>query len=121
MKSQRNTTYNSGNQVNLFGGSTKPIPHSIEAEMSLLGAVMLGGSKTLAKVESIVPGGTYFYRQAHGFIYEAMKSVALNDDPIGFAEQQQGAIGLDGSGEVDLLPLAIGQVRRAEGGGSTLS
>ena len=46
---------------------------------------------------------------------------ALHDDPIGFAQQQQGAIGLDGSGEVDLLPLAIGQVRRAEGGGSTLS
>lgn len=82
MKSQRNTTYNSDSQVNLFGDSTKPIPHSIESEMSLLGAVMLGGTKTLAKVESIVPGGAYFYRQAHGFIYEAMKSVALVDDPI---------------------------------------
>lgn len=82
MKSQRNTTYNSGSGVNLFGGSTKEIPHSIEAEMSLLGAVMLGGIKTLTKVESVVPNGSHFYRQAHGRIYEAMKSCAVNETPI---------------------------------------
>ena len=30
--------------------------------------------KTLTKVESVVSGGSLFYRQAHGRIYEAMKS-----------------------------------------------
>ena len=82
MKSERNTVYNLNNSMSLHGVSSREIPHSIEAEMSLLGAVMLGGIKTLTKVESVVSGGSLFYRQAHGRIYEAMKSCAVNETPI---------------------------------------
>ena len=46
---------------------------------------------------------------------------ALNDHPIGFAQKQQGAIGLDRGGEVNLLALAIGEIGSSKGGGSSLS
>ncbi len=40
----------------------------------------------------------------------------LNDDQFRFRDHQQGAMGLDGTGQVDLFPLAIGQVGLAEAG-----
>lgn len=51
-------------------------PHHIESEMSLLGAVLLGGSKVLALVTGIVPDGGYYYREANGVIYDAMISIS---------------------------------------------
>jgi len=39
----------------------------------------------------------------------------LDDDEIGLAQQKQGAVGLDGAREVDLLALAIGQIGPAKG------
>ena len=40
----------------------------------------------------------------------------LDDDQFRFRDHQQGAMGLDGTGQVDLFPLAIGQVGLAEAG-----
>ena len=51
-------------------------PHHIESEMSLLGAVLLGGVKVLALVTGIVPDGGYYYREANGIIYDAMIQIS---------------------------------------------
>jgi replicative DNA helicase len=64
-------------------------PHHIESEMSLLGAVLLGGSKVLALVTGIVPDGSYFYREANGRIYDAMIDVSKSQpiDIVTLSEQ----------------------------------
>jgi len=55
------------------------VPHSIESEMSLLGAILLGGVKTFRKVEPIVSSGSMFYREANGRIFTAMNNVVKLD------------------------------------------
>jgi replicative DNA helicase len=55
-------------------------PHDIEAEMAVLGAIMLDNRK-LSDVMSIL-SPTDFYRFAHSIIFDAMKSLHDYNDPI---------------------------------------
>jgi hypothetical protein len=62
-----------------------------------------------------------FQRNSEDFALHAEKrggvGARLHDDAIDFPDEEQRAVRLDRSGELNLFPLAIGQVRRAEGGG----
>lgn len=44
-------------------------PHNIEAEMAVLGSVMIGGRKSLDRIPWLTPGD--FYREAHGAIFDS--------------------------------------------------
>lgn len=64
------------------GSMTNPPPHSIESEMALLGAILLGGAPVLSKVQPYIPDGGSFYRKAHGVIYDAFTRIAGDNNPI---------------------------------------
>jgi replicative DNA helicase len=55
-------------------------PHSVEAEQSVLGGLMLNNNAWFDLVEII---GTHdFYRPQHQIIFEAMMALANNDEPL---------------------------------------
>jgi len=55
-------------------------PHSIEAEQSLLGALLID-KDSIINIADIV-GTTDFYKDAHGLIYQSMKELYEKRDPI---------------------------------------
>jgi len=64
------------------GSMNNPPPHSIENEMALLGAILMGGAPVLSKIQSYIPDGTYFYRKAHGVIFDAYVTTVSANNPI---------------------------------------
>ena len=63
------------------GGVGRIPPHNLEAEESLLGAMMLSREAITAAVEAHVEAGD-FYKPAHGVIYEAALSLHARGEPI---------------------------------------
>jgi replicative DNA helicase len=63
---------------------TTPLtPASIDAERSVLGAVLLDPAQMLAVVEVLPPGhGEWFYDKANGLVYDAMLTLFDRQDPI---------------------------------------
>ena len=59
------------------------LPYSLEAEQSVLGAVLLD-SKCLDRVAEILPNPSYFYLVNHQLIYEAMLQMFTLGQPIDF-------------------------------------
>lgn len=58
-------------------------PQALDAEMSVLGALMLGRSDTAERCAEILrDGGGDFYREAHGYIYDACLALAGRGVPI---------------------------------------
>ena len=55
-------------------------PHSIEAEMSVLGGLMLSNERWFDVAEVVQPGD--FYRAQHQIIFEAMAVLAEDDEPL---------------------------------------
>lgn len=55
-------------------------PHSVEAEQAVLGGVLLDPRAWEPVIERVKT--TYFYRQEHQIIFEAMKALAVNSEPI---------------------------------------
>jgi replicative DNA helicase len=55
-------------------------PHSIEAEESLLGAMLLSKDAIAAAVESVRPED--FYKPAHGHLFEAIQSLYGQGEPV---------------------------------------
>lgn len=55
-------------------------PHSLEAEVSVLGAAMLSRHALAAVTESLTPED--FYRSAHGTVFEAIRSLAAEGDAV---------------------------------------
>lgn len=53
----------------------KPRPHALEAERSLLGAMILD-PRVIPDVMSLVPGPQAFYSEAHGKIYQVIRTLA---------------------------------------------
>ena len=49
-------------------------PHSLEAEMSLLGAMLID-PRVIGDVIQSVPNGADFHRPAHGAIFDAMVQI----------------------------------------------
>jgi replicative DNA helicase len=67
--------------VPLDGGSLDRIPpHSNDAEMAVLGAMMLD-KEAASKVIQILPPDS-FYRETHRIIYQAMLSLAERNQPV---------------------------------------
>src|SRR6185295_12985664 len=56
-------------------------PHNLEAEESLLGAMMLSREAITAAVEAHIESGD-FYKPAHGVIYDAALSLHARGEPI---------------------------------------
>ena len=74
-------------------------PHSIEAEESLLGAMLLSKDAIAAAVESVRPED--FYKPAHGHLFEAIQSLYGQGepvDPVTVAEELRRADLLDSLG-----------------------
>lgn len=61
-------------------GSPKAAPHSLEAEQSVLGGLMLANDAWFNVAEII--GAADFYRPNHQIIYEAMADLAADDQPL---------------------------------------
>jgi hypothetical protein len=58
-------------------------PHNLDAEESLLGALMLAGSGSLfARVADTGLNPGDFYRESHGRIYKAILSLYVKGDPV---------------------------------------
>jgi len=75
-------------------------PHNLEAEESLLGAMLLSRDAITAAVEAHVESAD-FYKPAHGHIYEAIQSLHGQGepaDPVTVAEELRRADLLDGIG-----------------------
>lgn len=86
-------------------------PHSIEAEMSLLGSMLLD-HKVVGEVIGLVPNSEYFYQQAHGAIFDALVKVYdvhRSGDLVQIAEALKDKQLLDDVGGAEyLLRLAEG-------------
>ncbi|HEX7038008.1 MAG TPA: replicative DNA helicase [Pseudomonadales bacterium] len=61
-------------------GSPKVPPHSLEAEQSVLGGLMLSNEAWFGVAEIL--GANDFYRPAHQIIFEAMADLAADDQPL---------------------------------------
>ena len=61
------------------GGSRIP-PHNLEAEESLLGAMLLSADAVAAVLDSV--DAIDFYKPAHGFIYDAIISLYNRGEPV---------------------------------------
>ena len=62
-----------------FGGRIPP--QNIEAEMAILGAMMLGERGSVERASETIQRED-FYREAHALIYESMLSLAEKDEPV---------------------------------------
>lgn len=106
--------------IHLPGGHRVP-PQNLEAEQSVLGAMMLSPDAMADVVEILDPGD--FYRSAHGTIYAALRGLFAHGEPIdtitavealrrqGALEQVGGALYLRDL--VDQVPTAAGAVHYA--------
>ena len=56
-------------------------PQAIELEENVLGAIMLE-KDAYGSIVDIIKSPDYFYKVAHGKIFEAMQNLALHDNPI---------------------------------------
>lgn len=61
-------------------GTGRIPPHSLEAERSVLGAMLLDREAIVVATESIKPED--FYHQAHREIYDSMLSIYTRDEPV---------------------------------------
>lgn len=62
------------------GGGGRVPPHNLDAEESLLGAMLLSRTAVDVASESVSPDS--FYKPAHGHIYEAITSLASRGEPV---------------------------------------
>src|SRR6516225_2206825 len=88
-------------------GSGRVPPNNLEAEESLLGAMLLSRDAITAAVEQHVETAD-FYKPAHGHIYEAIQSLHGQGepaDPVTVAEELRRADLLDGIGGRSALLL----------------
>src|SRR2546423_12665712 len=61
------------------GGGRVP-PHNIEAEESLLGAMLLSKDAIASAVEAVSPED--FYKPAHGHLFEAIQTLYGRGEPV---------------------------------------
>jgi replicative DNA helicase len=62
-------------------GANRVPPHNLEAEESLLGAMLLSRDAIVAAVEAQL-GASDFYKPAHGHVYEAVTSLYAQGEPV---------------------------------------
>src|SRR4030088_1006407 len=101
--------------------SSGPIapPHNLDAEQSVLGAILLSDRSLYALVieEGLRPDD--FYRDRHGMIYESMLALYNDSEPVGVLTvtdrlRQMGKLeGVGGQGAVDELTGVVPAARHA--------
>src|SRR5437899_891202 len=82
------------------GGAGRIPPHNLEAEESLLGAMMLSREAITAAVEVRLEGGD-FYKPAHGVVFDAALALHARGepiDPVSMAEELRRSGQLEGLG-----------------------
>lgn len=80
-------------------------PHSIEAEQSVIGAVLLVGGDAMDRIEGVISEAD-FYRQEHRLIFAALRKLASAASPIDVitvAEALEGAGSLQNAGGLPYL------------------
>jgi replicative DNA helicase len=83
-------------------------PHSIEAEMAVLGAMLLGDRTAVERAMELTSRDD-FYRDAHGYIFDAMASLNGKGEPIDIItlQNEMNQLGtLEGIGIEYLLQLS---------------
>jgi replicative DNA helicase len=68
-----------------------PPPHSLEAEMALLGGLILADHPTIAEAQTILPGPNAFWVTRHGAIYAAILACAAS---MPFGATSEAAVGV---------------------------
>ena len=71
---------NSGRRSRSDQGGSRIPPHNLEAEESLLGAMLLSADAVSAVLDSV--DAIDFYKPAHGFIYDAIISLYNRGEPV---------------------------------------
>ncbi len=74
------STTASSERTNGTGGRGRVPPHNLEAEESLLGAMLLSASAVSAALERVVTSD--FYKPAHGHVFDAMQALYIAGQPI---------------------------------------
>ena len=74
-------------------------PHSIEAEQSVIGGILLEGDKALDRIEGILAEDD-FYRQEHRLIFTAVRALANTGRPIDIITVAEA---LEGSGSLERI------------------
>ncbi len=80
-------------------------PHAVEAEMSLLGAMILD-SRVIGDVVQILTGADDFYQPRHAVVYQALVQLYDQNNPIDLVQLQQALTdrqALDDVGGIDYL------------------
>lgn len=80
-------------------------PHSIEAEQSVIGAILLEGGNALDRIEGAIAADD-FYRQEHRLIFTAARALANSGSPVDvitLAEALEGSGSLERSGGLAYL------------------
>ncbi len=107
MSSQASNTYSAtgNNSRSVANRNFRVPPHNLEAEMAVLGAMMLGGRASVERAVSLLMRAD-FYRDAHAHIYDAMTMLAGKGEPVDIVtlkdELQRRGV-LDGIGGVGYL------------------
>ncbi|MBC8137196.1 MAG: hypothetical protein H8F28_15050, partial [Fibrella sp.] len=68
-----------GENTDAFGGRVPP--QNIEAEIAVLGAMMLGERGAVERASEMITRDD-FYRDAHGQIFDSMLHLAEKDEPV---------------------------------------
>lgn len=86
-------------------GKARIPPHNVDAEASLLGAMMLSEEAIAIALERGVASGD-FYKPAHRHVFDAIRSLSLGGepvDPVTVGEELRKAALLEGVGGLDAL------------------
>lgn len=98
-------------------------PHNLEAEMAVLGSMMLGDRGAVERATEIL-GREDFYREAHTHIFDAMVSLSERDEPVdtitlrnelqkrGILDQVGGIAYLLQLGEIEFTTANVGYYAR---------
>jgi replicative DNA helicase len=98
-------------------------PHNLEAEMAVLGSMMLGDRGAVERATEIL-GREDFYREAHAHIFDAMVTLSERDEPVdtitlrnelqkrGILDQVGGIAYLLQLGEIEFTTANIGYYAR---------
>ncbi|NDG10583.1 MAG: replicative DNA helicase, partial [Actinobacteria bacterium] len=87
------------------GGKPRIPPHNVDAEASLLGAMMLS-DEAIATVLELGLNDQDFYKPAHRSIFDAIRSLSIAGepvDPVTVGEELRKAAKLEGIGGLDAL------------------
>lgn len=82
-------------------------PHSIDAEQSVIGAILLAGGTALDRIEGLIAADD-FYRQEHRLIFAASRALANSGKPVDVITLSEALEGAKNLSQVGGLPYLAG-------------